>query len=685
MSRTNKELIKGIGVNIRIFDKSYFIRLDCDENLSNIRKELEQRNQINMRILLFTTKENAIILKDEEGSMILKDILDKDNNLNLVKEDHPNLRYLIDKCKLEYGRTITSSGTIEIAKEKAFIMREEDCISNKLQAGGCVMGKFEFSSNEDKNIRAELSLTGDIDVQNFVNLGLSIGRSRNTNSKSEISSTCNFTCCNKLSLKFRGCFEPKIYDENLEEIKDSKDLIKSSEDSEQEYFEPTEKFISRIKDAIKSRNPEQFKKITKDFGQFISNDVILGGRIYFEGKENSQKSSEIITNNTAGSVKISNSKIEAKNNCEISSGIMKSSKYEWFKLIGGEQPNSLEEFDEKAWIQSLNDFENWDCTKLENPVSIFQLLPFDLRKKIFKIIGKKILYINPGEDYNYKPTSNIIELKNISPYISDIIKKTYADCSIFATVIDNDDTKNDFFNCQVLWKPNMKPRLIIHRLQNKQNSKKKEYSLKIGLMIIGYDINFNFINSDNSDFDIQFKVLKNEIKVPLSSMDWRELFDNSFAEENPIYLGIPVLKEAKLMKLVIGHHFYNCQESNKIGTYIYSYCLEEKHFVKLPDSGFTFYILIILNNPNYEISPLTNYSRYKSKTPNSTIPKYISMHSTKDKCAPIFLKQKPNDNIKIKYIDIEKEKCKVDSCICKKKLKENDLKFQFFKGLNGYY
>jgi hypothetical protein len=241
--------------------------------------------------------------------------------------------------------------------------------------------------------------------------------------------------------------------------------------------------------------------------------------------------------------------------------------------------------------------ENWDCTEYKNPVSIFRPLPYELRKRIFKSIGKRILYYDPGEDYNYEPNGNKkFELKNIPSYIADIIQQKDAECNIFATVIDTDDSKNDFFNCQILWVPNMKPRLIIHCIQN---SKKPKYKLKIGLMVVGYDINFNFVNSGS---DINLKVIENKIEAS-SSMYCKKLFNDSITEEH-ICLGIPVLKEVN--SSVIGHHFFNYQEGNRIGIglYTFSYCLKENHYVELPE--FTFYTLVInLTLHNTQLVDLT--------------------------------------------------------------------------------
>ncbi|CAB4442926.1 unnamed protein product [Rhizophagus irregularis] len=639
---------------------SLSVRLNPNEKLSNIRQELEKYSVISMKyIYLFAAKSN-IITREEEKDWKLNDIMETSGNdkiLCLVKT--PNVRFLIDHHKLEYGRTITPSG-IEVASEKSFNIYEEGCKLKEFGAEGCGKGKYEYNSNESEMIKTFLSLSSDIDVQNFANFALSFGKTKSTSSSStEISSMCNFIFYNKVSLKLFEDLEQINYDH---------------------YLEPTENFYYKIQKAMISANPrKELKEITKKFGRFISNEVFLGGKIYFE-EESLQKTS----NENNGMNLNSSSKIENALNL---TGNFKRTKNELFKLIGSKQSNNFEEFDEKAWIESLNDLGNWGCTEYKKPVSIFRPLPYDLRKVIFKYIGKKILYNDPGEDYIYLPNEKkSFELKNMPPNIADIIQKKDAECNIFATVIDTEDSRNDFFNCQILWLPNEKPRLIIHCIQN-SNFKKPKYNLKIGLMVVGYDINFNFINSHSN---IHFKVIEKKIKAT-KSMYCKELFDDSFTEEH-ICLGIPVLRELNpsFDSLIIGHHFFNYQESNRIGAYIFSYCLKKNHYVELPE--FTFHTLIISNYPacnEYKIIPFNCKSSFfdnllpfnfkysvllsNDNGPQPVIPKYISLHSREDNWAPIFLKQKQNE-IKIKYMKgmKGKENCK-DNCICKKTLKDDDI------------
>ncbi|POG62454.1 hypothetical protein GLOIN_2v627798 [Rhizophagus irregularis DAOM 181602=DAOM 197198] len=331
-----------------------------------------------------------------------------------------------------------------------------------------------------------------------------------------------------------------------------------------------------------------------------------------------------------------------------------SSKFKSFKLFGGKEACS-NNFNETDWVESLKDFKYWSCINFKEPVNIFQLLPEDLRKQILSLTGKKILFTSV-EDYSYKLLESGSQLINIPEKFLEILQCKDSDCNIFATVVDKNE--KDIFNCQVVWPPNEDPKLLIHCIQKK--FRKHECKLNIRWMIIGYDINFNF---NNSEFNFKLKVLRNifnasnhqTIVIPLE------------LEYNPSVLcfGIPVLSKLDSPNnnyQVIGHYFYN-DEKNKIGSYIFSYCLENNHFISLPN--FTFYTLIIsnyLNSDNCGILPFQHMSKISKmldliKLKNKSLklhPNFVSLYSIGENKyhGPIFLKQKIS-GIKIKYIDIK--------------------------------
>jgi hypothetical protein len=648
MSLLIKKLLnKNVDVSVQVgikSSKSVLVSLNLNNNLLEIRQILKQNSEIEMNdTLSFAKKISRVnsdgtneympseIASEDESEKILDDIVEKiDGNviLYLEKNSKPNWKFLNDKCKLEHGRTITIDG-IKKAEKKAFIMT--NCEMTEIGAEGCRKEIIEFNSNEDRIMKTELSFSGNVNVQDFVKFGVSVRTSESKLSKAEANSVCNFTEYGKISLKFS------------------------------EYLEPTPEFINAVKKALNSNDPrEGFKKITEEFGQFIPTEVILGGRAYFKGVKISKESSEGNVNKGTISAGTPASNIELGYASENSIGNANYSKHECFKLIGGQQPDSLEDFDDKAWVISLADFRNWYCIQFNDPISIFQLLDEVLRNEMISCIGKRILHLS-SEEINYQleqpDRPKIIEL-NIPSNILEIIHNKDAKCSIFATIIDKDEVKNDYFNCHILFSPNGKPRLIIYCIQNK--FKKRKCHLSIDWMVIGYYINFKFILRD---FDIRLETFNSSFNSlnKHSNTGFLEFKYNS-TEDKISCLGIPLLSELKPSNRsrVIGHHFFNDEENNRIGSYTFSYCLKTKNYVDLPD--FTLCTLIISKYPisnAYGILPFEKNSVFESSGP-----KYISLHSMRENdCGPIFPKQKQK-KLKIKYI-------------CKSKTLEN-LKYAYF-------
>ena len=205
-------------------------------------------------------------------------------------------------------------------------------------------------------------------------------------------------------------------------------------------------------------------------------------------------------------------------------------------------------------------------------------------------------------------------------------------------------------------------------------------------MVIGYDVNFNF---NRSNFDVRLKVLKYDFNASNHRIqaDTKLLNNSDYKCEIPC-IGIPVLKDSSNSSIVVGHHFFNDKENKKIGSYTFSYCPKENHYVNLPD--FTFCALIISNHPR---SGILSFKRSNtiSMIRNFFVkpkPKYISLCSTgEDHCGPVFLKQKVHE-IRKKYMEINDDTCDKTNCLCKnKKLKElkdleKDLKFAYFAPKN---
>ncbi|PKY38016.1 hypothetical protein RhiirA4_439082 [Rhizophagus irregularis] len=561
-----------------------FCPLNLNNHLSDIRKELKDYNIIN-DIISFSKKENdefAEVVREVEEKCQLKEIIEIINKVNsksyylyLMKNSSLSWNDLNEKCKLDYGRTMSIKG-IERANKRAFIMK--NCELIEIGAEGYKKDQLRFESKEDWMKKENLFINVDgINVRNFVEFGLSIGSSQINNYNEEINSTYRYTEIGKVSLKFNK--------ENLELTKD---------------------FKNDVINAIQSKDHEKFKKITEEYGQFIPTEVVLGGRVYFKDIGMSSDKDKIIE----GSVSIGSSNAKIGSNSSDSKKKSKLYSSDCIRILGGNHPNG-ENFDEKNWIGSLKNFQNWDCIEFKNPINIFQFLSYDLRKELFVSIGKKILYTSTKDfDYDLYEAGmyRIFELNDIPTYISRIIQNKDADCDVFASVINTEDSRNVFFNCQILRADgsNEKPSVMIHGIQ--KEFRKCKYKLKINIIIIGYDI--YFLSNDSVEL----------IKEKYNSQSKREFdsitLQHKLIERNIPFFGIPILgnfnsSSDSKNSFIIGHNFRKLNNELKIDTF--SYCTETNCYVNLPN--FTFCTLFILNSPTFNSHELIPFKFNWRKKP----------------------------------------------------------------------
>ncbi|CAB4378633.1 unnamed protein product [Rhizophagus irregularis] len=588
-------------------------KLNLENNLSNIRKELK-KNINDMNILLFAIKVGQIFAKtepDDENDTILNDIIFENSGskfLYLMKNSNPSWKYLNEKCKLDFGR-ITSFDGIKEASSKAFKLK--DCEFKPIDSKGYKKGRLEFKSEEDWMKKTNLFFGIDINVQNFIGLGLSIGKSKDENFKDEVNSTYVYTEIGKASLKFNK--------ENLELTSD---------------------FSNDVKNAIKCKDHNKFSEIINKYGQFVPTEVILGGRVYFKGVKSLSENSTNKTKESSVNMNFGPSIAKIGGNSNDSERKSDFYSFDHMKILGGRPPVD-ENFDEKIWNKSLEDYRTWDCIELKNPINIFKLLPDDIYKEAFKSIGKRILR-TIVKDYEYRLDNperyQIIELTDEE---SKIILNKDADCDIFATVVDDDEnSKKVFFNCQILKNQNAKPSIIIHVIQ--KEPQKRICKLKIGIMIIGYDVDFNFINSN--------------VSVELLVNNNYNFNDGLMA--NNLFLGIPVLEYFNHLNdsITIGHNFRKL--NNELIIEPFSYCSKKHcyHFSNLPQ--FSFYTIVIKNYSNIYESRILEYPKKDEIKFSDKCPKYISMYfSEADSYLPVFMNQK-SEKVYLKHFCNKCEKCK---------------------------
>jgi hypothetical protein len=601
--------------NVRVFIKivgdstSKMRNLNLNSNLSDTRKELENNNIINDTFLFSIKRKHLFddIKRDNENKMLLNEIIEKPGNsenkfLYLMKNSRPYWKFFIEKHLLEYGCTM-SFDKIKTSDKRVFMV--QDCEFNLFSAEKYKKGQLEYKSKEDWMKKINLFFDTNINIQDYIELGTSLDDKN---------------------------FDEKFNHINYQYI----ELAKASLKLCKVNLKLTQGFENDVNDAIKSKDPKEFRKITEKYGRFIPTEVILGGRVYSINAKTSSKS-------------------PADNSKESSVG--------YNSNISGDKA-----FDENAWIKSLKDYQNWECIEFKNPISIFQLLPDDLYKETYKSIGKRILHacVENYDYYIYKPgMCGTYIIRNMPQNILNIISNKDADCDIFATVIEvEEDSKDVIFNCQILYSANMRPSIIIHGIQKQFQVHK--YKLKVGIMIIGYDINFNHIASDIS---VQLKKVVYDLQnqCMFDSISLEHNLDSMMKSYNP-FLGIPILSSYN-PSLIIGHNFCKDKDDNfKIN--VYSYCVKKNCFVYLPK--FTFHIFFITSNKSDSITytslpfkfdkcekPFINFTNLNLK--------FVSLYLlNSDDYIPTFLNQN-SKQVNLEYINC---KCNETCPICMNKTKQ---------------
>ncbi|CAB4436187.1 unnamed protein product [Rhizophagus irregularis] len=617
-------------------------KLNLDKNLSYNRKKLD------MNLLLFAKKLDdkyaEIDRKEEEEIRLNEIIFDNSGNkfLYLLKNSSPCWNYLNDKCRLDHGRIMSFDGN-KISSYRAFKLK--NCEFKLTGSEKYKKGRLEFKSEEDWIKKKNLFFNVDINVQDFVGLALSIEKSKDENFNDEIDSIYKYTKIGKASLKFS-----------------------------KENLELTDDFKNDVNEAINSKEPRHFLDIIRKYGQFVPTEIILGGRVYFRDVKSSFKSS--VNKSEGGSVNAKIKSFTTNIGINFSKSKNKSKFYgsDHMRIIGGNHPDE-ENFDEKVWIESLKDYQTWDCIEFNNLISIFKLLPDNLYKEIFKSIGKRILYTSIIEEYDYylyEPGRCLtIGLRNIPKNISNIILNEEADCDIFAAVVDTaKNSQRVFFNCQILKKEKAKPTIIIHGIQKEfQECKCK---LNIGIMIIGYDTDFNLIHSDVSVELIKNIYNSNNPNMTLPSED-------ELITANTPFFGIPVLSNFGNLNssTAIGHNFRKLDNNpNELKIDTFFYCLKQNCYVNLTE--FTFCTIIIKACPKaYKLFKL-DLSQNEidiSKEFNDSNPKYISLYlSDANSYIPVFMNQK-GKKVYIEHICKNCDKCISQSS---KSKKSHNIEFIFF-------
>ncbi|CAG8580249.1 16267_t:CDS:2, partial [Dentiscutata erythropus] len=450
-------------------------KFTLDSTLNDVRRQLSDENEIIcIQDNMYFCSPSSIILRDSESNKLLKDVLSKDNILQIRKLPNVNKKNVILKnCKLEYGINMTDEGP-KIANEVALEFSQN--IMDEPHFGKVDKETYE-NSFEDflrKNLIADVKAS-----VNFLHLSIGLGMAHECSStninNTKFFSTHEITLLQKYSFKIGN-------------------------------IKPTEKFKKEVEDALNSHEPKAFKNICEKYGEFIARKVKIA---------NGKLGSEIV-----GGINFEYSKNQGIN---ISSSI--SSVTTYTRVYGGDKSKFHQgNIDFDFWLNSLNDYERLCAIEYEDLIPMFDLLDPELHQKVIKkTINEKIIYStkDPVEftmlphEYSYYhklkiPTDLMPNLKEYKIFVS-----------VMSTKKQGDKTKKqgDEISTRVVYTSDYSSAtLALHRLSESKGA--QIFSLQIGWIIIGHPKSFKY---ECHDFHVTHSC---EVKCWENSIGNYDQFDN---------------------------------------------------------------------------------------------------------------------------------------------------------------
>ncbi|CAG8554353.1 7585_t:CDS:2, partial [Funneliformis mosseae] len=460
------------------------VKLKLDDSLSEIRKQLANKNEIKMDDGVFFGSKDGLISSEEESTFNLRDIVIKEGS---EKTYHLYLRNSNKLHPIKISVNLILENNVSIKVDSLFEIRKELLNQNEIKMDEKLfyLGEDGIRDESTFNIR---DITGPEKTYNLYIWKLKLGygyKGRETTS----------------SIAKKRAFTMKFYPDNYKDVIFCT-LVENTSSNDfslefEKYLEPTKEFINEVKDVEISK---QVGKIIENFGLFIPTKIIISGKISKEG------------------------------------------------LLYQNYINTFE------LLTSIPKFTN-------------------LREKLFTSIGKRKIYsgIETCEFTLSKSRSpRINEFKKIPTNILKYMENEKADFSIFATILDEKNRKNDFFNCQIVCTQGGMPNYIVYCYR--VDLKPYECKLKIKYMIIGNYTDFNSIKYDELSSDIRFDVKKIDFSTKFCK---NSLHIKSNSSDH--FFGIPVLKDLKHLNqqhVIIGHHFYTDLD-NIVGVFIFPFNLDK--------------------------------------------------------------------------------------------------------------
>ncbi|RIB25999.1 hypothetical protein C2G38_363073 [Gigaspora rosea] len=336
-----------------------------NKNLAEIRNLLMRKDDI-FRMgtnCYFLNETSHRIPLEDEIEYKLKEILQPENILNIIQTSDTDWSRLTDKC--DHGFKIRE-GRVEKAHYKAFEIDTNKVVkkSKLSETDRLVKRQKECKTNFDE--LCNRNLIANVDVSAIlpwlsVFLGTSIEKTKNMHK--EVS-----TKYNSIKVKKAEFIIPESSIKLTKEFEHDVNEALSENNT-------NEKIIDKIR---------KLKEITEKYGSFYARHIVFGGAIIEEITETSNLRNRSSRVSFQANANVTNANFSQETEHES----IESEHENNVHVFGGDM--SIRK-DEKAWIESLNDFRKWDIIEYDEICPIFDLLNNELRRKVLEALGQRIL------------------------------------------------------------------------------------------------------------------------------------------------------------------------------------------------------------------------------------------------------------------------------------------------------
>ncbi|CAG8727014.1 43919_t:CDS:2 [Gigaspora margarita] len=384
------------------------------------------------------------------------------------------------------------------------------------------------------------------------------------------------------------------------------DRIRAEFTVDENDIEPTEHFKNDVIDALrgpKDKQRENLIEVTKRFGEFWVQGIYLGG--FALQTLNASDSHNTYQANRDQTIGLPDTGFDPytgfgieSNKGNISSG-SRATQIQNLIWFGGDENIDIScDEDLNVWTKSIKQ-KNWNVVKYIKVISIFELLNKELRDQVLCAFGKTIFY-SKVNSLNF-----VLDLSKMEPYAYELsIPKNLpsSDYQIFAMIMSK-SKQDDVFGMRIVYENNKKPVILLHRIgaKTKFKSRRKEYSLEIGWIVIGYPNNFDFgkyriernLVSEKMDIDLQGSSIKS-VSIP-----------HSYQKNSCSLLGICTLRlsnnnvyDYRRSTIVTAQHFHD--KTNGLSSCIFAHDLYKRKYVNILQElkGLTFEYSIIKDQEN---------------------------------------------------------------------------------------